>query len=835
MQDKRVLLEELTLVTRNPTIRSTCPGVLCCLLAAFIGLPLMSIRLSAQNPAPSSAAALYRSLRESGLDAAKVYRIRDATFDREDLHFTLNDGWLIIGDQVAGHVTAAFFIGDGEVLLIPPDLGERASLALFLNAAVLEEKFTSAYFRFFDDRFLEELEPALRKGENPDILEKANAAAKELAKTDALRLLLAYLNTDANSANTRFLHTRVVGVNHGTFDIFYDEAAPEQIGVGQVGHAPGGFAFYNVWTSFVSRSHRKEEPSATAGLSLVPKSFRIKASVHPPETIDGDAELELQVLQQGTRAVLFELSRALKVSSVNMDGKPLEFLQNEAVEGSRISREGNDYVAVILPQAMGEGDKVKLHFVYSGSVLADAGNGLLYVGSRGNWYPNLGLNMAIFDLDFRYPSDWTLVATGKRTGFQTSDGMQASHWVSERPMPVAGFNLGHYQQAEVMAGSVKVDSFAAAGVESSFPAATQTLVEPVIVPRRPSVEEQRVQVPLPKPKPAGESAASSAAATIEYLSPRIGAYPYNALSLTQLPGTVSQGWPSLVFLSSYAFVPQNERGGSKSDFDRVLFDRLMVPHETAHQWWGDSVYWTTYHDRWISEALANYSAMLSFESDYPKDFRAVLDYYRLHLAEKDPEGKVNREAGPVTLGNRLNSSIFPAGFDLIAYGRGTWLMHMLRELFRDGALASAEDADSLFFSVLRTLQHDYSCRQMSTRDMQRAFERALPSSLYHEGKPSLDWFFNGWVNGTALPKYQLSGVRLERKGTVLRASGKLLQKDAPENLITAIPIYAETVRGDLRFLSRVFADGDETPITLTVPPGTRKLVVDPYGTILTSP
>jgi len=261
----------------------------------------------------------------------------------------------------------------------------------------------------------------------------------------------------------------------------------------------------------------------------------------------------------------------------------------------------------------------------------------------------------------------------------------------------------------------------------------------------------------------------------------------------------------------------------------------MVPHETAHQWWGDSVYWTTYHDRWISEALANYSAMLSFEGDDPKDFRTVLDYYRQHLAEKGPEGKLNREAGPVTLGNRLNSSIFPGGFDLIAYGRGTWLMHMLREFFRDGSRNAGENADDLFFSVLRTLQHDYSCKQMSTRDMQRAFEGALPKPLYHEGKPSLAWFFNGWVNGTAMPKYQLSGMRFEHRGTTLRASGKLLQKDAPEDLITAVPIYAETAKGDLRFLSRVFADGEETAIALTIPAGTRRLVVDPHGTILTSP
>lgn len=790
----------------------------------------------AQTTPANSAASLYRTLRESGLDLKKVYRVRDATFDREDLHFALNDGWIIVGEEVAGHVSAVFFVGDGEVLVIPPNLSERSSIGLFLNTGVLEEKFTSAYFRFFDDRFLQDLDPWLRKADNPEILDKANAAARELARSDALRLLLAYLDTPPGGHQDRFLHARVVGSTRGIFDVFYDEAAPEQIAVGQVAYAQGGMPFYNVWTSFVSRSHRGEEPSATAGLPLLPKTFHIKVNVHPPESLDGDAELEVETLQPNTRAVLFELSRALKVSSVTADGHPVEFLQNEAVEGSNIAREGNDYVAVVLPTAPQRGERLKLRFLYSGSVLADAGGGLLYVGSRGNWFPNLGLNMAMFDLEFRYPQQWILLATGKRVAQQLVEGDNVSRWVSEHPIPVAGFNLGHYQQSEVVAGNVKVDSFAAPGVERSFPTATQTVVEPIIPSRRLD-HPPAVQVPLPRPKPAGEIAASEAAAAIDYLGPRIGAFPFSTLSLTQMPGSLSQGWPGLIFLSSYVFVPQQERGAAaNSDFDRVLFDRLMVPHETAHQWWGDSVYWSTYRDKWISEALSNYCALLTFEHDYPKDFREVLEYYRTRLQQNNPEGKPTRDAGPVTLGHRLNSSAFPQGWDLVAYGRGSWLIHMLREFLRDGTRTrNGPGNDDLFFSVLRNLQHDYAGSQMSTLDMQRAFERALPKSLYYDGKPKLDWFFDGWVNGTAMPHYQLASVRFDRRAAGVRATGKVLQKDAPEELVTAVPIYAELQKGDLRFVSRVFADGSETQLSLSVPQGTKRLVVDPYGTILTSP
>jgi hypothetical protein len=206
------------------------------------------------------------------------------------------------------------------------------------------------------------------------------------------------------------------------------------------------------------------------------------------------------------------------------------------------------------------------------------------------------------------------------------------------------------------------------------------------------------------------------------------------------------------------------------------------------------------------------------------------------MNDKSPDGRPNREAGPVTLGYRLNSSVFPLGWNLIAYGRGAWLMHMLREFLRDGTRTrTGAESDELFFSVLRGLQHDYSGAQMSTLDMQRAFERVLPKSLYYEGKPKLDWFFDGWVNGTAMPRYQLSGVRFERRAAGVRAVGKILQKDAPEELVTAVPIYAEVEKGDLRFVSRVFADGSETQFSLSLPQGTKRLVIDPYSTILTAP
>ena len=86
-----------------------------------------------------------------------------------------------------------------------------------------------------------------------------------------------------------------------------------------------------------------------------------------------DATLQLEVRQGGQRAALFELSRFLQLKQVEADGKPVEFIHNQALEGTELSREGNDLVAVIFPRPLRTGQKMTLHFVYGGEVLSDAG------------------------------------------------------------------------------------------------------------------------------------------------------------------------------------------------------------------------------------------------------------------------------------------------------------------------------------------------------------------------------------------------------------------------------------------------------------------------------
>ena len=161
-------------------------------------------------------------------------------------------------------------------------------------------------------------------------------------------------------------------------------------------------------------------------------------------------------------------------------------------------------------------------------------------------------------------------------------------------------------------------------------------------------------------------------------------------------------------------------------------------------------------------------------------------------------------------------------------------MHMLRTMLDDGAALSGHPNDEPFVRVLRTMRERYEGKDISTREFQKLLEEELPPSLKYEDRASLDWFFDNWVNGSAIPHIEIKDVRFTRRGASAIATATLTQKDAPDQLVTSVPIYAETSTG-LKLVARSFADGPETKVRIAVPAGTKRLVVDPHQTILSRP
>lgn len=821
-------------------------------------------------PAPKSspAEALYLELRSVGLDPDRTFHVRGATIDRSALHITLEDGEISFTTSVDGNVTGAFFEGDGEILLTPPNRVERASMTFFTGMAILEERFATAYFRFNDQTF-SELQPYFRPSNDPkSFASHWNETARNLAESDALRLLATFSNllpssddasgnaaAESNNTNSpldRLMHAKLQGEKLGTFDVEFDSLAAEQIWAGQA-RTREGVTYYDLWTSFqvTRRRTSSEQPQGLEQTAddLAITNYKIRAEVKPPTTLSADARLEINVRRGGSRIIFFELSRFLQVKEVKVNGEPVEFINNPAIDGTQLSRRGNDLVAVVLREQLQAGKTIEMEFTYTGDVLSDAGGGLLYVGARGTWYPNRGLQMSDFDLEFRYPVAWTLIATGREVSDTPSSGggnstMQdggerIARWVTERPSTLAGFNLGRYERATAKAGEVNVAVYASKGVERTFPRGSEEIT---VVPenRLGHNRPQSIVRPTEPPSPArnAQMVAEEAAQAVDFFSNRFGPYPYSSLKLTQMPGQMSQGWPGLIFLTSFSFLTPEQAENLHLNVNQEVFNRLVLPHETAHQWWGDLVSWQSYRDQWIVEALSNYSALMMLESRSPQDFRKAMDRYRADLLQKNKDGEEMRDGGPVTLGQRLNSSHFPNGYEAISYGRGTWLFHMLRHMLRDaeskdirGRHATSEEP---FLRGLRKLRNRYADKKISTRELLEVFEEELPSSLRYEDHKSLDWFYETWVEGTGIPHFALQNLKYSARPSSTLISGTIVQKDSPDGLITAVPVWG-SIAGKEILLGTVFVDARETPFHLVAPLGAKKVTLDADQTLLTSP
>ena len=363
------------------------------------------------------------------------------------------------------------------------------------------------------------------------------------------------------------------------------------------------------------------------------------------------ATLDVYVKQGGTRVVLFELSRYLQVKQVEYEGKPLEFIQNEAIEGSELSRRGNDTIAVVFPAPLQAGSAFclalqlcRLGALRCGRRTALRGRSRYLVSQSRHRHGQL---RSYFSLSAALVAGcyWQAGLAGAQDG---SDFI--GHWISEQPIPIAGFNLGEYVRSSAKAGDIEVDAYAARGAESqrASPSAANTSPQ-LLSPHAPGTLE-----PVPDAAAAcrirralDNRWLTAPRETLAALSQMLGPYPFSTLSLTENPSPESQGWPGLIFLSSYAYLqPEQLQAMNLSPADAIIYSEVMMPHELAHQWYGDHVSWASYHEQWLLEALANYCSLLLLERSRPADVQLTLENYRQILASQVERRPPHRGSWP---------------------------------------------------------------------------------------------------------------------------------------------------------------------------------------------
>ena len=166
-----------------------------------------------------------------------------------------------------------------------------------------------------------------------------------------------------------------------------------------------------------------------------------------------------------------------------------------------------------------------------------------------------------------------------------------------------------------------------------------------------------------------------------------GEAPSGRIAITQQPEfNFGQSWPTLVYLPMSAFLDSTQRWAlmGRGAFRFADFIQEVTPHESAHQWWGHMVGCSTYHDEWLSEGFAEFSAGLFVEAtSKPAEVDRFWDRLRDETVQKNSFGNSPNDAGPVWLGKRLNTFKTSGAYNHLIYPKGAYFLQMLRMLMRD--------------------------------------------------------------------------------------------------------------------------------------------------------
>ncbi|HEX9106878.1 MAG TPA: M1 family metallopeptidase, partial [Longimicrobiales bacterium] len=321
------------------------------------------------------------------------------------------------------------------------------------------------------------------------------------------------------------------------------------------------------------------------------------------------------------------------------------------------------------------------------------------------WFPSIDhpSDKATADIQVLAPRGWEVVANGASTApaalprewAADTAGRVVAHWVTQVPIPTYTMVLG-------------ATHFAVTPAPGAPPPAGPTSGGPV-----------RITAWL-YPEDSARAARSFRRANdiVAWYGELVAPFPYEKL----------------------AHVESATRFGGMENASAIFYDEKAlaagmdieetVAHETAHQWFGDSVTEADWHHLWLSEGFATYFSALFFQhADGEERFRAIMRRGRAaYLASEDT-------ARPI---------IDPAEQDLFAllnrnnYEKGAWVLHMARGLL----------GDSAFFDGLRSYYRAHAGGNALTSDLQQALESASGREL--------GWFFQQWLYQPGYPRIRVA-------------------------------------------------------------------------------
>jgi hypothetical protein len=676
--------------------------------------------------------------------------------------FHLLSGTVCFLAPVAGKITGAVFVGDGRFTIEPPLVTERASLKLLTKDSEFVENFQQMVVRFSDGTY-EEIKKNAGSSTHPCdgglLQDNLQTVRKRLRYNLSARILQDVLSPPETGLFVAFVHGKhysdkmVFAIDpHGAppfaEEIYREFAyalslAPEEVELMTYEDNKHGY-----WSAF----HLAPEYKSGLATGSQRNGFyqiqhqELDATIEKGGFLNGKATTSLISNVDGLRVIPFDLFQKLRVQSVTAaDGSPLSFIQEDKNEDYQFS--------VILPKPLALGEKFTVITKYGGKeAVIRTGADNYYPIARDNWYPNnstggLG-EYTSYDMTFHIPKGLKMAATGNLVRESNESGENVSVWKSEGPQTVAGFNFGRFrvQEAKLTKPEYLVQSLA-----NEEPPDWVRNLQHVASDDMPSQGSHMTGFALGTMGTTGliKKALAEGQLAVEVYSDFFGPSSFKGVAITQQTScNYGQSWPQLVWIPMCYFFDTTVRHQLGMDFGDRGYWKIVTPHEVAHQWWGHTVGFSSYRDQWMSEGFAEMSASIylqAVEHNQGKFLSFWKDEHEL-LTDRDEYGFRGVDAGPVTMGYRMNNTRTGDLARRLIYPKGAYILHMLRMMMADNRAG-----DQNFKEMMRDFVKTYSGQPATTEDFKAMVEKHMTPDMKQTGDGTMGWFFDEYVYGTALP------------------------------------------------------------------------------------
>jgi hypothetical protein len=685
-----------------------------------------------------------RGLYRLRLNPGKEFTVENLTLLAEDFDVRLPLGTAFVAETEDG-ITGIVLLGKGELTFSPAPEPEKGQVKIYCGAEQLRTRFEWLYLRVnpvdFQDRITAS---ALRpRPVDPRDLKRAEPIFQANVNL-SFGLDLADLSRDKWSVVPK-PGDLVTEIHADNAHLTYMRSASD----------PEDIRFFDRTRQRTISIYASKQKLASRGpffseddqIDYDILHYNIDASFDPErEWIDSRARMFLVAKRSPISTLTLTLNDSLTLRSVV--SRKFGYLMALRVTGQ------NDIV-INLPEPLQPNTILDLDITYSGRLHAvpperealdlaqDQPNDVftiqpeasyIYTG-RSEWYPQGQVtHYTTANLVLRVPENYSMVATGALDeGFPKrvpngARGWEEYQFSATQPVRYLAWAISRF--VHVHAATVSVPSpppsrdLSLSGV--SYNQADMSVESSGMLKRR------------------ALELSDTAQDVLKFYATLLGDIPYQSFTLAVVERNTPGGHSPPYFAALSQPPPATPIAWRADPTYFSDFPEFFVAHEAAHQWWGQAVGWKNYHEQWLSEGFAQYSAALYAEHAHRKGVfdKVISQMTRWTLSKSDQ--------GPVYLGYRLghlknDSRIFRA----LVYNKGALVLHMLRRMV----------GDEVFFPGLQRFYATWRFQKAGTEDVKAAFET--------ESHRSLDRFFDRWIYHESLPRLKFS-YKTEAGAVVVR-------------------------------------------------------------------